>query len=763
MSTFFESLSVTQLAAQWAALFLPLVVKSSVVLGLLLLSTRWLRNASASTRHFLWAVGTAGLLLLPFLQTGLPQWRVVPTPTVGGVPLVTVHEVTETARAPHRSMGEMLPPDGRMLDTQADAAETAAGVTLVQRNTTGSDTGVMSSVASALALPPVVWAFAFWLAGMVVLAAAFGCGMVRLARLAHEATPLDEDGWQAILRHACRSTGLSTPPALLWSPRALTPMTWGVRRPVVLLPSECRSWSIEKAREILVHELAHIHRRDCVTQLGAQLLCLIHWFNPLVWVAARRMRLERERACDDSVLMSGSRPSSYATHLLDIAKQLGSEGRTLSPALAMARRSRIFDRLDAVLDPRLHRLAPGRRQVATSVALACAVFLPLATLGPSAQAIDERGTSRSRHEVPDPPDPPDPPDAPEPPPSPETWSDLPALPALPSLPALPTIPSVSTGGWSHIRKDGSTVQVSWTNDETGVHWRMESEGEIDFKDDDSGIERMGEGSRFELEERNGRRRIEVEATPGEGGRPVYAYWVDRKAQPFDQKAAQWLADGLQHTLLELGINAPRRVHRTFEREGARGVLKLIDRVESDYAGRIYYTEYFSLDGLRDEDIRAGLEQMSRNIDSDYEMACVLATEADVLMASKGSTEAFARCVSSIDSDYEKARVLTTAFAHRDLAPDEAAIILHAASSIDSDYEAARVLNIVDPASLADETLSRAFFTALDGIDSDYEKARVLVGVARHVGDNEKLREACLRAADGIDSSYEHSRVERALR
>ena len=130
------------------------------------------------------------------------------------------------------------------------------------------------------------------------------------------------------------------------------PMTWGWLRPVVLLPIDSKSWPVERRRVVLLHELAHVKRLDCLTQQLAQLSCAVYWFNPLSWWAGFRMMVERERACDDLVLLLGSRPSEYAGHLLVLAReQRGKRGLSMA-AVAMARGANLEGRLRAILDPR---------------------------------------------------------------------------------------------------------------------------------------------------------------------------------------------------------------------------------------------------------------------------------------------------------------------------------------------------------------------------------------------------------------------------
>jgi beta-lactamase regulating signal transducer with metallopeptidase domain len=90
------------------------------------------------------------------------------------------------------------------------------------------------------------------------------------------------------------------------------PLTLGVFQPVVLIPADARDWNLERRRVVILHELAHIRRYDVLTQICAQVVCAMYWYHPLVWIAARRMRFERETACDDLVLTAGVRASTYA-------------------------------------------------------------------------------------------------------------------------------------------------------------------------------------------------------------------------------------------------------------------------------------------------------------------------------------------------------------------------------------------------------------------------------------------------------------------
>lgn len=117
---------------------------------------------------------------------------------------------------------------------------------------------------------------------------------VRLAKCAEASK---DETWREILLELSNGLGFDKPLRLLFSIAEVSPMTWGIRRHAILLPSSAHDWSVERRRVVLAHELAHVKRNDGILLVLVQLACSIYWFNPLNWYAARRARIECERAC----------------------------------------------------------------------------------------------------------------------------------------------------------------------------------------------------------------------------------------------------------------------------------------------------------------------------------------------------------------------------------------------------------------------------------------------------------------------------------
>jgi beta-lactamase regulating signal transducer with metallopeptidase domain len=219
-----------------------------------------------------------------------------------------------------------------------------------------------------------------WLAGTAFFVAILMTGFARLAWLASRTNPVHDVVWQQPLRELSQRFGLARPVQLLQSHHPALLVTWGVRSPKILLPLAADIWPADRIRVVLAHELAHVMRNDWLLQISAELLRALYWFNPLVWLARRRLREESERACDDAVLATGVEPLAYATHLLEVAKGFSAHRSAWSPAPAIASPSHLERRIRAMLDARLNR-RPIRRLARLAIVVALVgITIPIAAL-----------------------------------------------------------------------------------------------------------------------------------------------------------------------------------------------------------------------------------------------------------------------------------------------------------------------------------------------------------------------------------------------
>ncbi|MBL8234472.1 MAG: TonB family protein, partial [Bryobacterales bacterium] len=189
--------------------------------------------------------------------------------------------------------------------------------------------------------------------------------------------------------------GIRRPVKVLVSDGSASPMTWGILRPVILLPKTWQTWTADRLRVVLVHELGHVKRWDSLSQMLAACAAALYWPHPLIWLVAQRMRQQQEKACDDLVLNCGYPAPNYAEHLIGIAS---GAGKPPAPAIAMAQPSSLESRIVAALDPNRSRRSPHR-----TLAIAAGVLLAgLALTGAGARLMGQAGGSRLDGSVLDP-------------------------------------------------------------------------------------------------------------------------------------------------------------------------------------------------------------------------------------------------------------------------------------------------------------------------------------------------------------------------
>jgi TonB family protein len=360
-------------------LLLEAAIESSVVIGGALAIMPLLRKRPAALRHGVLAAALVCGAIAPAAGRLAPSWR---------LPIV----VTPVARAVAGTNGRAVASSGSPVDIEAPA-------------TGNRNAAVWLAAVSAV-----------WVAGLAFGVLTLAIGAIRLARLAARARPIDSGVWAAGVERARRQCDVRRRVTLLVSPNVPLLVTWGFRRPKLIVPAAATDWTADRVRIVLYHELAHVRRADWIVLIFAELVKWTYWFNPLVWIACARLRQESERCCDDEVLGRGVDGSEYASHLVEIARDLKQPPRW-APALAVARPSTLERRVRAMLDPHLNRRPVSRaaRAAAFATMLAATIAIASAQTGlakltgsivdatngtvPGVTVVLTNGQTQAKHEV----------------------------------------------------------------------------------------------------------------------------------------------------------------------------------------------------------------------------------------------------------------------------------------------------------------------------------------------------------------------------
>ena len=209
------------------------VLNVSIILVIGVVSAAALRRQSAALRHWVLAVAMVCAWATPPLRMALPAWL----------------------RAPlWHAADRYVPRTGEFEESAVAAATDADGP--IHAATTPASRSVRVSLSSQRAL------WGIWIVGSVISAFTLVVGLARLRWLASRAHVVDAGPWHETCAKVRTAYGLSSSIRLLQSDHPALLITWGWRRPTVLLPAPAGAWSRECIDVVLTHELAHVARRD---------------------------------------------------------------------------------------------------------------------------------------------------------------------------------------------------------------------------------------------------------------------------------------------------------------------------------------------------------------------------------------------------------------------------------------------------------------------------------------------------------------------
>jgi len=806
-------------------------LKASIILAAAFVITALLRGASAATRHAVWLAAFVGVLALPVAGAVLPALRVVmPEPIarwLPGSPAPAIVDEVVVVPVPAR---KTIAGEPAVVVVTPHAAHAPSGgvaggapvAALAPRIKVRPNQwyAVAADAWPVEAASPSAWpmrVFLVWVFGFIMVAVAFAVGVLRAHVVACTALPARGDALSDEVEVLSASLGIVRDVRAMTWPGPAMPMTWGALRPVVLLPEEARQWPAARRREVLLHELAHVRRGDWAARLVAALACAIHWFNPLAWMAAARMRDEQELACDDTVLAGGVEPSDYAAHLLEVARALRVPRFAMANAsVAMARPSQLTGRLLAVLDEtRVRAVSAPRRTVALCAVLGLALVATVGAAMPSGAASGAYGEPWVEVGWPEPAVPPADAWAPPVPPVPSMVDVV--VPVMGDAACWETMSGDEVrAGAGHGAGHGTSVSQSRGRGRSGVsrshsssthddgtnelttlslshgscRLELRMSGRVRFNDAETDVIEVASGASFRLsEDADGvERQLDVS---WRGGQLVRRWRVDGDDVAETEELRRWLARTLQVALTQTGYNVVPRTMRAYRAGGLDSALTLAHAMGSDYAKR--QTLMVLLDSARvSQSDAARIAREALTMSSDYEKAELLIAVARTRQLDGAVQDAMIEASSSMSSDYERRRVLSAALARRELSPQAAQQLLRSAATMSSDYEKAELLiefgrgrgmnadqqagYLAATSSMSSDYEHRRVLADLvarpdaspaiaepvcaqsQRLSSDYERAELLVQLARKFGSSADARACIRRSTDAMTSDYEKDRV-----
>ena len=284
--------------------------------------------------------------------------------------------------------------------------------------------------AAAVSVPWPAVTLAVVLAGTALRLAWLGVGLISLARLRRSSSPIDDRAGS--VAEAARAVG--TRAAFRQSPRVRHPVTFGLRRPVVLVPPGFSALDPAQQLAIACHELLHVRRQDWLRALGDEVVRAFLWFHPAIWWLVEQIRLSAEQLIDREVVGLVGDRRSYLRALLALAE--AGVGARFSPAPCFLDHGHLQKRISMLME----EVSMSRLRLVVSGALVFAVLVSGGWAAVRAFPLQAASVVTQLPAPPAPPVPAIPPAPPPPPPPPAAKSTTPAVPAVPVVPDAPQQP-----------------------------------------------------------------------------------------------------------------------------------------------------------------------------------------------------------------------------------------------------------------------------------------------------------------------------------
>ena len=339
-----------------AIFLLNATIKTTLFMGLVLFAVWLLGTRQAAKRSLLLSWCLVGVLVIPIASLCMPSLRFQfdspAPPSEPAVPTVQPVVMPDTPLAKSTPKLQQQRMSDRAFSENSDLSQdfvSPSPTQIVFAKNAGTKsidwtTHILNKITSAQALYGVMAVYAI---GVLILLIRLIYSLIMVCSFRRSLLPCEDEQLQHDLQVLKKQLGIRRSVALSISDKISSPTQVGLLKPVIVLPTPIVK-SRDQLESILIHELIHVKRWDCLYRLLAMVGMAFYWFNPLFHHIKHLLFEVQEQACDDWTVTTTGNSESYADTLLNVATQLQSR-----PAMAlgmdMARTPQVMDRVNRII------------------------------------------------------------------------------------------------------------------------------------------------------------------------------------------------------------------------------------------------------------------------------------------------------------------------------------------------------------------------------------------------------------------------------
>jgi beta-lactamase regulating signal transducer with metallopeptidase domain len=355
----------TQFSFQLQKLLIVTLVKGSFVCLVVYCITRMVKRMPSELKHLLWLCAILSFMLIPFFSSIIP-----------GMPVATL-TITEEHSEAYKTVASLI-------SAQENGAEASGRIAAY---------APLSVLDHSQDLHfPIRWRFwvlMAWLAGVGVSTFRFVRGKIGLFHLTKNGKLIQDSRSALMLKSISEDMGIRRGIVIVGNPMCKIPFTYNLFKPKIVFPIDSENWPVSKIHAVLLHELAHIKRRDNLTQFIARVICVLFWYMPFLWIAYSSLYLAQEETCDAFVIDGGTRPTEYARFMVHFARYSESNAFLTGISISKGRVKLLEKRVLHVLYPKGgNKMLRGGKKMMTRILMISMVLLLSVAVLPASYAKD---------------------------------------------------------------------------------------------------------------------------------------------------------------------------------------------------------------------------------------------------------------------------------------------------------------------------------------------------------------------------------------